>query len=1490
MTSNIKTPAFNKKPLYLLTLAFILLLAAGAYLYYDYQEGRIRTEKQNNLRTISNLKINEISRWRKERLSEAQFFPGNEMFITNTRKLLNKKDTTLQKYFTRTLNPIKINHKYDNIFISSPGGEILFSLVPALTTLDSITKNSVSQAIERKEIIFDDFFYCPVHKKIHLEIVSPVIHNGQAIAAMILRIDPGDYLYPLIQTWPVYSKTAESLIFRVENGKVVLLNDLRHRKNSALNIKIPLERKDVIAVKAALGAKGIIEGVDYRDEAVLANINKIPGTPWFLVTKIDHSEIYEELRQMAMLVIINTAILILLIITGLTLFSVYQQKRFYIEMLIKDRYLLEAQEEFRTTLYSIGDAVITTDVKGCIKQMNAVAEEMTGWKEHEAAGRYIEDVFKIVNEDTKSIADSPVKRVLREGNIIGLANHTILISRTGAEIPIADSGSPIKNEAGNIIGVILVFRNQSSEREAEKKLRESEERYKSLFRNNHTIMLLLDPDSGSITDANPAALNYYGYNHDQITQLKVWDINELPPDAILEKMQQTIETEAARYQFTHKLASGALRDVEVYSGPITLNGKKLLYSIVHDVTERSLAEKALRASEDKFSTAFAVSPDSININRLSDGLYFDVNRGFCEITGYTREEVIGKTSSEINIWVNPEDRKRLVKAINEKGEVNNLEAEFRKKDGSTLIALMSARIIVVNGETCSLNISRDITEKKKSDEALKKSEERLRLFVEHAPAAIAMLDKDMRYLSVSKRWLTDYKLDLNRDVTGLSHYEIFPEISEEWKEIHRRCLAGNNEKCDEDPFLRKDGSMDWIKWEIHPWQNEKNETGGIIIFSEVITERKKAEEAIKEKTKLEEQLGKIAGTAPGGLFSFKMSSDGTYSIPYASPIWEDIIGVKKEEIIKDFSPVFNRIHPDDREKLISTIETSAQEMIDWHLEFRIINAGKKFTWVEGNSTPIKQGDGSIIWHGFITNITGRKESEERIWKLSRGIEQSPAIIVMTDINGLIEYVNPKFTAVTGYTLDEVKGRNPKILKSGNKSKEEYEILWNTILSKNEWRGEFLNKKKSGELFWESALISPLLNEEGKIISFIAVKEDITELKKMTNELIEAKEKAEEMNRVKSYFFANISHELRTPFVGIIGFSELLSERLTNPEEKRMAEVILSSSKRLTDTLNKILDISKLEFDKTEIRAKETDVFTIIESLYHLYSKSAEKRNTKIKIEINPVPLLWRTDEKLLREITANLINNAVKFTSDGLISIFAGIFSDKESNHLVIKVSDTGVGIPKDKQDIIWHEFRQASEGYNRSFEGTGLGLSITRKYAELLGGKITLESEPGKGSVFTVVLPEINTSEYPVVNEVPPSNELKIVSNIKENKSRRVLYIEDDSVSIDYVKKVLSKRFLVDVAEDAERALDYVRNNNYDVLLLDINLGYGMNGIELMQEIKQMSAYTCIPIVAVTAYASLSNKKDFLSRGFTHYISKPFSSKQLVELLEEILSQESRK
>jgi PAS domain S-box-containing protein len=299
--------------------------------------------------------------------------------------------------------------------------------------------------------------------------------------------------------------------------------------------------------------------------------------------------------------------------------------------------LANSEENLRITLNSIGDAVISTDADGRIVLFNPVAQELTGFSLQEALGRDIDAVFHIVKAQTNKPVENPVRRVLEEGKVVGLANHTVLISKDGSRYHIADSGAPIKNPAGEITGAVLVFRDVTETYRQQEALRESETRYRSLFHNNHSVMLLLNPKTAAIVDANPAACRYYGYDKETLLRMKITDINRQNEQQIFTEMERAREEQCNYFNFQHRLASGDIRDVEVFSGPISVQGEKFIYSIIHDITER----KQLEQERDKLLAAFHQTKENIVITDTAGRIEY-VNPAFETLTGYSAQEVIGE--------------------------------------------------------------------------------------------------------------------------------------------------------------------------------------------------------------------------------------------------------------------------------------------------------------------------------------------------------------------------------------------------------------------------------------------------------------------------------------------------------------------------------------------------------------------------------------------------------------------------------------------------------------------------------------------------------------------------------------------------------------------------------------------------------------------------------------------------------------------------------
>jgi len=404
----------------------------------------------------------------------------------------------------------------------------------------------------------------------------------------------------------------------------------------------------------------------------------------------------------------------------------------------------------------------------------------------------------------------------------------------------------------------------------------------------------------------------------------------------------------------------------------------------------------------------------------------------------------------------------------------------------------------------------------------------------------------------------------------------------------------------------------------------------------------------------------------------------------------------------------------------------------------------------------KRKDGSIFWvsislriiydiekkvkyyDGIIVDITERKQAEAELKKLNQAIEQSPVCVVITDTEGNIEYLNQHFSKITGYSTKEAIGQNPRILNGGTQPKEHYKVLWETILAGNIWMGEFHNKTSKGDLYWENAIISPVKNEKGQITHFIAVKENITEKKKLWDDLVTAKNKAEESDHLKSAFLKTISHELRTPLNAIIGFSGVIEESMPINEIIDYKNIINKSGLHLLSLIEAIIQISLIESKNMIIKNEEFLISEFMLEIERFINEEITAKNKDILKIINSIPDEFKglkvvTDRNKLKHVLFELLKNAIKFTDTGAIDYGFKFYNNKE---IIFYVNDTGIGISKNIQKIIFERFRQGDDSNTRIHEGLGIGLSIAKQLTETLGGNISVESELGKGSTFYLKVP----------------------------------------------------------------------------------------------------------------------------------------------------------
>jgi PAS domain S-box-containing protein len=1062
-------------------------------------------------------------------------------------------------------------------------------------------------------------------------------------------------------------------------------------------------------------------------------------------------------------------------------------------------------------------------------------------------------------------------------------------------------------------------------------LKRREERYRLLFDKAADLIAIIDPQ-GIVLDINNIFEEESGYKRSDIIGENIFDSGILTTKSIVSAAfylsRLMLGKDIPIFEIDVVKKDASIITYELRAVPIAEKEELIgVQAILRNITDRKKTEAKLYQSEKHLSNLMSSLPGMAYRCRYDGDWTMEfVSQGCSELTGYTGDELILNAKVSYVELIHPEDKENVFVTVRD--SVNKkipyqIIYRIRTKNGDekwvwekgNAQTSKKGRVETLEGFVA------DISSRINAENALKESEELYRKLIATLPDIIAITDVKGNIIFLNEIGIrfTGYS-----NFEEVKHQNFIKFISDEDKENVLQNFQKsfrNSFGPQEYNFVNTNGEKFLFEVQREILRAADNSPYGLIFSCRDITSRKKAE---TELTQSEEKYRTLIDSIQDGVF---LIVGGIIS--FVNRAFCEMIGYDNSEIEGISFTKF--VAPEDMDLVVNNYKHRQEgRPAPSSYEWRMLHKNGEKVFVNMSARVINyQGKKATI--GTLKDITLQKKLEQVLLSqknLFKGVADAANILLTerdfdlaisktlkslgqsSDIDRVYIFENgvdaitgepvmsQKYEWTNGTVSEEID--NPglqnlhyfpmfenwyPVLKNGGiinslvkdinvdlrdllNAEGIKSILLVAIMVKNEFWGFIGFDYCKSERVWSENEISILQTTAANLGGVIE-----RELAK--KELIEAKETAEEMSKLKSNFLANMSHELRTPLIAILGYTEILKTEIEHHEWNEMISTIMQSGKRLLETLNLILDLSKVEADKVQINYNEINIAEEINDIITMLAAVAQRKNLYLKSILEQDVVLSKLDKRLFHSIITNLVNNAIKYTHTGGVTIELNVVNSGGEEYAVIRVVDTGIGIAKEDQATIFDEFRQVSEGYNRSFEGAGLGLTIARKFAEKMSGSISLESEFGKGSTFTVI--------FPAEQELFKSKSIKSITKednlpVPIGNKNKILIVDDDLATRKIVELFLRGEIEIESASNSQNATDLINNDIYSLILMDISLGKGISGIELLNNLRTLPSYKNIPVIAVTAHAMVGDREKFLSLGFSDYLSKPFGKKDLVD------------
>jgi two-component system, cell cycle sensor histidine kinase and response regulator CckA len=1642
-------------PLFLLIILFVLVIAIAysGFAFYANQKSTLISDRKAELSAVADIKVRQIQEWRRERLQHAETIMANPVVLRDISLTLDRegvsvvRDDVLQWF--ETLRSI---YEYDNIFLFRSDGLVSFSLPPSAELPDPSVREQIRQSIENREVVISDI-HSSTSGFIHIDIVIPVIAaDGRVLGTIVLEIDPGRYLYPLVQRWPTPSPSGEVYLVRQEGESVIYLNNVRHRQKTALTLRYPLTESILPEVRAITGPDAEVRGIDYRGEEVLAAVRRVADVPWYLVAKIDMNEVLAPVKKRALTIWFLTLLLIFITVAVFVFIWQYQQKTISVKQLEHklEREALEKHYDYLTKYAN--DIIILMDSKGKIIEVNERALTAYGFTREELIGMYVQDLRVPGTPEVSDILDQSVAQ--KQGHIF----ESIHRRKDGSVFPVEASSRFIQLEGQAYLQSIL--RDITERKAAEEELHRHQQEVKNLVENAADVITRIDSRL-FVRYTNTVTETVLGRSVSEFIGKPISETG-LPPD-LTDKLSVAIRSvlQTGKPQLLQLDGENAAGDTHYQ---VSLNPEfnqrgnvESVLLVARDITDLIRSEEKLRRSNRLYTVLSQVGQAVLRRNERQ--LIFDdickiaveigkfsmawvgvvderghvirpisvygENNGYVKSAGIILNETdepnvhamiaVKRRTSFIcnNIREDPLLIDRSEKAI-EKGFRALASLPLSVRDDIIGVFVIYSEIegffdddevklieqVVADISFALANYEAEI-EREKAQEALRISEQQFKSLVHSINDFVYTLDKSHRFTGIYGQWIARTGMK-EKDFTGKRHRDIFgPDLALIHEEANSRVLSGETVMYEWN--MSTNGERVYYQSSIAPLRNASGYIVGIVGVGRDITRQKAYEADLKKwadifnNTKMGIVVGdpvgeriiivnhafadmhgyaadELIGKPLADLFTFEKRAELFHHMHTADRVGHHIFEslqrrkdgstfpgmVDITSVLDDHGPIEYRIinvqditerreaqaalrkteeqlHTSienmvDSFGIFSAVRNSAGKIIDFKIDYvnntacemsslskdeligktlfsllpkktltqlftefiKVIETGESFVWesfvypdVPGglfygkvyDLRSAKLGDGVI---SIIRDVTERHKTEEQLRLQSTALESAANAIVITDSRGIIQWINPAFTALTGYLLEEVKDKNPSLLKSGVHMSQFYAEMWKTILAGHVWQGEIVNRRKDGSVYHEEMTITPVRDQTGSITNYVAIKQDITAQKELQQQIFNM-QKMESIGTLAS----GIAHDFNN-ILGIIrGYATLLgSPKREVAKIQKDIRSINQAVQRGANLVQQILTFAR----KTESMREAVDINRTVQELGRMMRETFPKTITVTIQTAIHLPILM-IDPGQLHQALLNLCVNARDAIIDpespgsgsGSLMVKTGLVRGstlrarmpeaEDTNYILIAVSDTGKGIDESLKARIFDPFfTTKSKG-----AGTGLGLSVVYGIMRSNNGLIDVQSERGKGSTFSLYFP---------VQKVDTQGTMLQESNkpVIPTGTETILLVEDEEMLLDVMINILEEKgYTVLLARNGQEGLDLYLKYRKNIALVLTDLGLpGISGIELFDKIREIDPH--MHVVLASGYIEPGDKSKYLAAGIDGFITKPYDPSELLLMIRELI------